>query len=288
MAGRLPNGLTFFFLLSITLLLATRVASAQSGAIDRDAYYRAVSYCRSSSLGDGIAAAVNPIMLGRQMSLSSDKQMRCFNGVITKDLDVALANDLKYGGLFIVRSMGGYAIPAIALSNIIRDRHATVVVYDYCVSACAGFFLVASELTYVLKDTLVAWHYPQGDELCTFLTVPYGDEERKVQRGPCQVGGEDGFSNSQSIVEFFAKRAVSPPISFPPDSLYVRKVVRNLYKETGRYRDAIWTLHPRYYPRLFKTKIVYEAYPESQGEVDAIIMRLPLNMSPDVRVIYDP
>jgi hypothetical protein len=95
------------------------------------------------------------------MNLSPDKQVLCLTGAIAKDLDVSLANDLKDDGLFVFRSPGGYAGPAVALSDIIRDRHATVVVYDHCFSACAGFLLVASYQTYVLKGTLVAWHYPR-------------------------------------------------------------------------------------------------------------------------------
>jgi hypothetical protein len=218
------------------------------------------------------------------MTLSPDKQVLCLTGVMSQNMDVSLANDLKDKGLFVVRSPGGYPAPAIALSDIIRDRHATVVVYDHCFSACAGFLLVASDQTYVLKGTLVAWHYFQGNELCTFLTAPRDGEPRKLQRGPCQPNGEYGFSYSQMLIDFFKKRAVNPPISFPPDSLYVRRILRNLYAETAVFHDVMWTLHPRYYPILFKTRIFYEAYPENQGEVDSMLARLGLR----TRVIYDP
>jgi hypothetical protein len=219
------------------------------------------------------------------MHLSPDKHVLCFDGVIARDTDATLANDLRDDGLFVVRSPGVYPGPAVALSDIIRDRHATVVVYDYCFSACAGFFLVASYQSYVLKGTLVAWHYPQGDALCTFFTAPRDGEPRKLQRGPCQEGGEKGvYSYWPGLIEFFKKRAVNLPISFPPDSLYVRRIVRNLYAETAVFRDIMWTLHPRHYPGLFKTKIFYEAYPESQEEVDGILARLGFK----TRVIYDP
>jgi hypothetical protein len=69
----------------------------------------------------------------------------------------------------------------------------------------------------------------------------------------------------------------------------VRRIVRNLYAETGVFQDVMWTLHPRYYPTLFKTKIIYEAYPDSQEEVDGILTRLGLNIGGlNIRVIYDP
>jgi len=218
------------------------------------------------------------------MTLSPDNQILCFDGTITEGLDVSLAKDLKEDGLFVVRSPGGYPDPSVALSDIVRDRHATVVVYDYCFSACAGFFLVASYQTYVLKGTLVAWHYPRSDALCTFLTAPRDGEPRRLQRGPCQEGGEHGFSYSPVLTGFFKARAVNPPISFPPDSLYVRRILRNLYAETAVFRDILWTLHPRHYSGLFKTKIFYEAYPESQDEVDAMLARLGVKW----KVIYDP
>ena len=64
----------------------------------------------------------------------------------------------------------------------------------------------------------------------------------------------------------------------------MRRIVTSLFKETGADRDIGWTIHPRYYPRLFKTKIVYEAYPESQDEVDDMLARLHENW----KVICDP
>jgi hypothetical protein len=84
--------------------------------------------------------------------------------------------------------------------------------------------------------------------------------------------------------QFFKTRAIDPSFESPPDSLYVRKRLTQLYAETGLDRDIAWTLHPRYYQRLFKTKIFYEAYPESQDEVDDLVARIGLK----IKVIYDP
>jgi hypothetical protein len=82
---------------------------------------------------------------------------------------------------------------------------------------------------------------------------------------------------------FYAERAIDPFFEFPPESFYIRKILRSLYSETGLYPDVAWTLNPRYYASLFKTKIYYEAYPGGQGEIDDIVARLHLR-----RVIYDP
>jgi hypothetical protein len=262
----------FLLVLIVPLAPCATEGRAQEQTFDRESYYRAVDYCRHSAQPD------------HPMNLSPDKQVLCLTGVIAKDLDTSPANDLKDNGLFVIRSPGGNARTAIALSDIIRNRRATVVVYDYCFSACAGFLLVASHQTYVLKSTVVAWHHFSGGELCTFLTAPRDGGPRRLQRGPCQHGGEYGFTNLPMLIKFFKERAVNPPISFPPDSLHTRKILRDRYAGTGVFYDTMWALHPRYYPRLFKTKIIHEAYPESQDEVDGILASLGLK----TRVIYDP
>jgi hypothetical protein len=245
---------------------------------DRESYYRAVEYCRGN--------------VSRPMALSPDGQVLCLDGAIVKDMDVSLARSFNEGGLFVVRSSGGSEAPAIVLSDLIRKRRASVVVYDYCLSACAVFFLIASHQTFVVKGALVAWHYPQsadGDRpFCTFLQAPLDGGPKKLRRGPCQNDpsefGTLRAGGPEYVRRFFKERVVSPLFEAPPDSLHVRKIVRNRYAETGVYRDTAWTIHPRYYPTLFKTKIIYEAYPGSQEEVDNMLSQLHL----DIAVIYDP
>ena len=52
----------------------------------------------------------------------------------------------------------------------------------------------------------------------------------------------------------------------------------------GVDRDIAWTIYPRYYPAWFKAEITYEAYPESQDEVNKMAAYFGLG----VKVIYDP
>jgi hypothetical protein len=122
--------------------------------------------------------------VSRPIALSPDGRVLCFDGMIARDLDVSRANGLKQDGLFVVRSSGGNAGPAIELSNLVRDRHATVVIYDHCFSACAVFFFVASHQTYVLKGGLVVWHNPvspdAGRPYCNSLKVPLAGGPMKV------------------------------------------------------------------------------------------------------------
>jgi hypothetical protein len=234
---------------------------------DKESYYRAVEYCRGN--------------VSRPMALSPDREVLCFDG----DLDVSPARGLKKNGLFVVRSLGGYSSPAVMLAEIVGGRHATVIVHDRCFSACAVSFLIASDQTYVLKGALVAWHYLQEtptSPLCTFVTEPREGKPKKVQRGPCQPGGEQGVNVRPEMAKFFKERTIDQ-FDPPPDSLYVRRIIRNLYSETGVFPNIAWTIHPRYYPILFKTKIFYEAYPQSQEEVDVMATRAGTG-----RVIYDP
>jgi hypothetical protein len=221
-------------------------------------------------------------------SLTADGQVLCFDGVVEDDLDVSPARNLRDNGLFVVRSPGGSSRSAMVLSEIVGERHATVVVHDYCFSACSMLFLIASYQSYVLRGTPVTWHYPRSADPthpgCTFLTEPADGGPKKLQRGPCQNGGELGVRLWPELARFFEKRAINPSFDPPPESLHVRRIVTNLYAETGVFRDIAWTVHPRYYPVLFKTKIFYEAYPKSQEEVDGMSARLGLTG----KLIYDP
>jgi hypothetical protein len=84
--------------------------------------------------------------------------------------------------------------------------------------------------------------------------------------------------------QFLAARAVDPGLEWPLESFTIRKTLRGMFEGTGRYPDVSWTWHPRHYASTLKTKIVYEAYPNSQDEVDAMARKLRLPH----RVLYDP
>src|SRR5262249_29560265 len=120
------------------------------------------------------------------MALSFDRRILCFDGRIDDGIDLSLVRELTDDGFFVVRSFGGNVESAIALSNLLRDRHATVVVYDHCMSACANYLLVASDQTYVLRGSLVTWRTPvTGFDDCTSLAAPHDPGPKKIQRAPC-------------------------------------------------------------------------------------------------------
>jgi hypothetical protein len=71
--------------------------------------------------------------------------------------------------------------------------------------------------------------------------------------------------------------------AYSPQSSHTRKMVWIKYDLSASYRDVFWMWNPRHHVNYFKTRITYEAYPESQDEVDEITRRFRL---PDI--IYDP
>jgi hypothetical protein len=113
-----------------------------------DLFADAVSYCRART---------------RDIPWNDERTILCFNGPILADLDLTPILNLNNSGLFVVRGEGGDVVTAMKIADMLRDRNASVVIYDYCLSACAGFIFIASAETYVTRGTVVAWHAPSSD-----------------------------------------------------------------------------------------------------------------------------
>ena len=222
------------------------------------------------------------------MALAADKKALCLDGEILTGLDISLAGGLEEKGLFVVRTYGGDVLTTMALADLLRSRRATVVVYDYCLATCASYLLMASDETFVVKDSLVAWHYTRDPLWCLSLVVPKDGGPKRLENSPCSDAPaeyQSGYREFQYVnYRFYSSRTVDPLFEDPPESFTVRKILKNMFEGRGEYPDVFWTWNPRYSASAIKTKIVYEAYPESQAEVDAIAARLRLLY----RVIYDP
>jgi hypothetical protein len=116
------------------------------------------------------------------------------------------------------------------------------------------------------------------------LRPPPDGGPKKWRLVPCRDDSSEIRADRAAQRRFFKERAVSPLFEAPPDSLYVRRIVTSRFAESGGYRNVAWTIHPRYYPLLFKARIIVEAYPQGQDEVDDMVSRLQLG----TEVIYDP
>lgn len=263
--------------LIFAVLLNPKGIYAEEKVFDRESFYRAVDHCRG--------AAPQP------MALNADRSILCLDGQIEKGLDVASITNLREGGLFVVRSSGGDIASTIALADLLRERHATVIAYDHCLSSCANYLLIASDRAYVLKGALVAWDYESSDPAYPSCSKFAMEKTRggnyRLQRGSCrpEPADEPRWRTILSAqTRFYRERMIDPRFEPPPDNRYVRKVVKSLYPDSSAYHHLGWTLHPRYFAKLFKTTIVYESYPQGQAEVDEMSARLRL----DMKVIYDP
>jgi hypothetical protein len=263
-----PRWPAFVTLLAI---LNPVIGQTKEAVSDSEKFHWAVDFCRAQ--------------VARPIALSVDERLLCFDGWIEDGMDLSLVRDLKEFGLFVVRSLGGNEATAVALSRLLRDRHATIVIYDFCISACANSFFIASDQTYVTAGALVAWRNQASVFAgCTSFATPGSQDIRAVEPPRCPPFKDVTKYNdvSSDVTDFFSERTVGPIFQPPPASAHVKRIVKALYDETGVYVNIGWTLSPRYHA-AFKTMIVYESYPQSQAEVDAMAVRLGLG-----RVIYDP
>jgi hypothetical protein len=279
-----PRGTPRFFFLGIAKLAVlcafplgccnSEIARAQGQDAQKESYDRAVGYCRGN--------------VERPMALDPDKGILCLDGALPAGHDLSAAKDLKQDGLFVVRSYGGGLRPILELADWLRNRRAIVIVYDYCLLYCADFLLFASEQAFVLKNSLVAWHYGIDPDWCPTLAGAKDEGPKRLAITPCSSAPpeyQEGYKRFQDIVhDFYAVRGSPPQAEWPPQSVFVRKILQRKFEGTGRVPDYYWTWNPRHVASAIKTKIVYEAYPQSQDEIAAIAARISLRAP----VIYDP
>ena len=270
---RLAFQIARFVILCVLAFAWSGLETARAQQADIAIYKRAVDYCRG--------------VTKRPMALDLDGRVLCFDGDIWPGSDFSPASGLESGGLFVVRSRGGDAFLAMYMANFVRDRRATVVVYDYCFSACANYLLVASDETFVLGGTLVAWHHTSLP-LCAILKNAKDGGPKRLEKDACSEVSERYQTGhreyEERTKEFYASRVVDPLFEHPPESSSIRRRLRNMFEGNGAYPDVMWTWNPRYLTRTFKAKIVYEAYPSSQIEVDAQLSMLGFRY----RILHDP
>lgn len=225
------------------------------------------------------------------IKLSDDQRILCFDGAIAQDQNLSVLHRLKQDGIFVMRSPGGYAREAMTLSNILREKAATVLLYDYCLSACANYVLVATNKTYVTKDTVVAWHggpWSPDESQCSdsgreqlrrSYADRYGAEGARFADVTCQTG-----TLSRS---FFKDRQIDDRHIYKPQTEYTKKMMSLALKETDDPRSVFWMWNPINYRDYFKSRIVFEKYPENQSEVNDLLSRFSRSRFGS-RYIFDP
>jgi hypothetical protein len=221
----------------------------------------------------------------RSVNLSENGMILCFDGPIRPDAQVDdKLQKLNDHGFFVIRSPGGFAAVALNIADALLEKDATVVIHDYCLSACANYIFVATSRTYVLKDSIVAWHggvhpdvrcdrYLHGDQSAIGENIKIGCKTFALQ------------------ADFFRKRGIQPGFIFNPPTPYTRMMFNILASPTrdkanpsGIVSKIFWMWNPQSYGDHLKDRVIYEHYPNSQHHVDKIIDRFGLG----TQIIYDP
>jgi hypothetical protein len=201
--------------------------------------------------------------------LSEDRSILCFDGPINSYLDLTPVLRLKDGGTAVVRSVGGSGPMAMSIADVLWEKNATVVVRDYCLSACANALFVASQRTYVLAYTVVAWHGGPGD--CSDQTAVAA--LKRIYR-ECNDYGRS----------FYAKRGLGRNHMIAPTTKQTRDRFYVAIGGAVEKSSVFWMWHPANHRSYFKDRVTYEAYPDSQLAVDAILMGRHFRT---IRVVYD-
>jgi hypothetical protein len=255
----------------IVLVLLLKGAHSQDNAVSS-----AVSYCQdriqSIQLRDPTSARSSR---RTHVQLSEDQTTLCFDGKIDVDQEMTPFRNLRLNGRFVIRSPGGYGGAAMEIANILREKDALIVLYDYCLSACANYILIASGQAYVVKDTIVAWHggAREGPE-CNYLNRTRNLSDRNEPPVWMQDQKDTLCKLARLQRDFFQARRTDDAIIHAPQSHHTRKMLK-LSAQLSGYRDwnTSWMWNPKHYGNHFKTRIIYESYPDSQEEVDAIMSR---------------
>ncbi|WP_257168585.1 hypothetical protein [Bradyrhizobium sp. SRS-191] len=255
----------------LVLVIPQRLAAQQVG-LDPEAYHRAVDYCR----GD----------VPQPTAISPDRTIVCFADTSGIDPDLSVVSQIAQNGLFVVRGLGGKRDAAMSISDLLRSRNVTVIVFGVCIHHCANYYFVASTRTYVVKNTLVIWQHNLADCQVTFRES-YDSKVPKLWRAECPKGDEWRLafsSDAPGLGRFYQDRVVDRYHFQPlPDSEHVRKRLKSLYDQTGRFPLIGWMLSPASLKRIFQAEIIYESYPQSQEEATALANHYGAR-----DVIYDP
>jgi hypothetical protein len=217
--------------------------------------------------------------------LASDNDVLCFDGRIRPSVPLDDIRKLNSGGTFVARSPGGNVIVAMLIADILKEKNATVVVHDYCLSACANAFLVASHQTHVAPGTIVAWHGGGTINLPCPPAPEYLRQDVSAAKKQDHIESYEMYClDPERFRTFYQRRGIKDDFARRPQTHYSRRMVAVMLREAYDKRAIFWMWHPKNFGSYFKSKIVFQSFPGSQEEVDGRLRRLGLPM----RAVYDP
>jgi hypothetical protein len=242
-------------------------------------------FCRVSFSDQSAAAARYCAQYNNTITLSEDYNILCLDGRIGKDLDESIFNRMNHGGFFVIRSDGGNIISAMKIANILLEKDATTVIYDYCLSACANAIFVASQRTHVLGSAIVAWHRGLPRLSCAPPPVIIGADEKEHREYQEHLNGlKEYCSNRNMTADFYKRRGIDDRFTHAPQTPYATKMFRLIIGQATNKDVIFWMWNPRNFGEYFKSRITFQSFPESQDHVNELVRRLRL----PIRVVFDP
>src|SRR5579883_1624261 len=226
-AGFLPLAIQIISLAACALLAFSTVAFAldqaetsraetsqgQLSDADKTSYAEALAYCRGN--------------VPRPMALRLDRRVLCFDGMMENPIDPLTIYNLAQGGLFVIRSAGGEIRTAMGLANLLLGKRATVIINDYCFANCANYLSIASLVTFVPKDSLLAWRNVIEAGECAGFSETREAGAPHLGVGPCPSEIHDGRRNEyvdQLRYNFYSIRARG--FRRPPESIAIRRILK--------------------------------------------------------------
>jgi hypothetical protein len=215
----------------------------------------------------------------------------CFDGPIGSNLDLSVFRRLKADDRVVMRSEGGDPLIAMRLSDILREKNVAVILYDYCLAACADFVFVANR-TFVKSNTIVAWN-GDHDPRVGVASAPWcsGPDPRREPRKLFDQNGvptkepESPWCEQRELIrEFFQSRGLDGRYVHAPPTDYTKKKVQSALTKEPDGKKVFWMWNPKNYGDYFKSKVSFQDYPHSQKEVDRLVTQFKLG----VRVVFDP
>jgi hypothetical protein len=256
-------------LAALLIFVAAQTVQSAPHRASRDATIsQAVEYCSTRM------APTSPQYWYRWRAVQSFKEDRttlCFDGRISDEVDLTVFHQLQPRGIAVVRSADGNDHVAMAIADLLWEKDVTVVIRDFCLSACAHAIAIASTRTIVLENSIVAWR-----ELAP--ACPQSEVDRLVARAPFPC------YSPAAIDGFLKRRGISGLHITGPPTRYANERVGVVRRYTLDTRSVFWMWHPLNHRDYFHGKLTYVSYPEHQEAVDAIVRRFGLH----VRIVYDP
>lgn len=140
-----------------------------------------------------------------------------------------------------ITSAGGEVSPALDIADLVQSSGATVLVKEYCLSACASIILVAARKRSVEQGSLIAFHATQSGLLFAYQWSKDANGHNFKQSATVS----DRAKRERTI---YSKAGVDVLLLLTPYIKRGRSCYRQVKQENGPIRFAVQTEYQAYAP----------------------------------------